>query len=214
MKYVLQRASILLALALPASFCFAADGSQLKPPAGAKVAVVVFEDMECPSCAHAYPVIWQTANANHIPVVLHDFPLAKHPWSFQAAVYARFFDTKKLGNDFRGFIYKNQLQITPDNLLQYASNFANDNKVSLPFAIDPQGELKAQIQADYNLGLKCGLNQTPTVFVIGSSPASSSFTEVTNLDNLSPAIQEMQKKFPATKAKSSPAASKRNAKTS
>jgi protein-disulfide isomerase len=214
MKYVLQRASILLALALPASLCFAADGSQLKPPTRAKVAVVVFEDMECPSCAHAYPVILQTANASHVPVVLHDFPLAKHPWSFQAAVYARFFDTKKLGNDFRGFIYEKQPWITPDNLLQYASKFANDHKVSLPFPIDPQGELKAQIQADYNLGQKCGLNQTPTIFVVGSSPASPSFIEVTNLDTLSSAIEEMQKKFPTTIAKSSPAASKAQRKTS
>jgi protein-disulfide isomerase len=214
MKYLLQRVSILLALALPASFCFAADGSQLKPPTGAKVAVVVFEDMECPSCAHAYPVIFQTAKASHVPVVLHDFPLAKHPWSFQAAVYARFFDTKKLGNDFRGFIYKNQADITPGNLVQYASKFANDKKLSLPFAIDPQGELKAQIQADYNLGEKCGLNQTPTIFVVGGSTASSSFTEVTNLDTLSSAIEKMQKKFPATPAKSSPAASKGQAKTS
>lgn len=213
MRHFLQRASILVLL-FSASFCFAADGSQLKPPTGAKVAVVVFEDMECPSCAHAYPVILQTAKTSHVPVVLHDFPLAKHPWSFQAAVYARFFDTQKLGNDFRGFIYYNQTQITPDNLIQYASKFANDNKISLPFMIDPQGEFKTQIQADYNLGQKCGLTQTPTIFVVGSSPASPSFIEVTNLDALSSTIEEMQKKFPATTAKSSPLASQGQAKTS
>src|SRR5215471_9729073 len=196
MKHFLQRVSILLTLVLAASFCFAADGSSLKPPTGANVAVVVFEDMECPSCAHAYPVILQTAKASNVPVVLHDFPLAKHPWSLQAAVYARFFDTQSLGNDFRRFFYEKQPDITPDNLVKYAGKFANDNKVSLPFAIDPQGEFRAQIQADYNLGLKCGLNQTPTIFVVGGSTASSSFTEVTNLDNLSSAIQEMQKRFP------------------
>ena len=179
---------------------FAADGSQLKPPPGAKVAVVVFEDLECPSCATAYPRIWEAANASKVPVVLHDFPLSKHPWALQAAIYARFFDTKsqKLGNDFRGFIYKNQALISPNNLQQYASKFADDNKIPLPFAIDPQGELKAKVQADYDLGVKSNLSQTPTIFVVGTAPASPSFIEVTDLDKLPQTIEEMQSKIPAS----------------
>lgn len=200
MKTLSRRALILLASLSLASLCFAADGSSLKPPPGAKVAVVVFEDLECPSCANAYPKIWEAANAQGIPVVLHDFPLSKHPWSFQAAVYARFFDTKseKLGNDFRGFIYKYQPQITPANLPQYARKFADDNKIPLPFAVDPQGELKAKIQADYDLGVKIGLTQTPTIFVVATAPASPSFMEVAELDKLSPTIEEMKNKAPAS----------------
>jgi protein-disulfide isomerase len=77
-----------------ASVCTAADGSMLKAPTGAKVAIEVFEDLECPDCARWYPEIFKVAEARHVPVVLHDFPLPMHPWSFQAAVYARFFDTK------------------------------------------------------------------------------------------------------------------------
>src|SRR5438046_8874337 len=78
---------------------FAADGSVLKPPKGEAVAIQVFEDMECPSCAHAYPIIWDVAKTHHIPVVLHDFPLRMHPWAKPAAVWGRYFDTKseKLG---------------------------------------------------------------------------------------------------------------------
>lgn len=199
MKILLQRVAVMLAVLTLAGVAFAADGSQLKPPAGAKVAVVVFEDLECPSCALAYPKIWEAANSAKVPVVLHDFPLFKHPWSFQAAVYARFFDTKsqKLGNDFRGYIYRNQPQITPGNLQQYTSKFADENKVPLPFAVDPQGELKAKIQADYDLGVKINVNQTPTIFVIGSAPASPSFIEVTDVAQLTQKIQEMQGKVPA-----------------
>jgi protein-disulfide isomerase len=175
---------------------FAADGSSLKPPARARVAVVVFEDLECPACGHAYPIIWQNANAAHVPVVLHDYPLTKHPWAFDAALYARFFDTKsqKLGNDFRAFIYQNQPQINVQNLKQYAEKFANDNHVPLPFVIDPQGKLKAEIQADRDLGQKCNLTQTPTIFVVGGGSASPTFLEVTNLENLPAMIQEMQKR--------------------
>jgi protein-disulfide isomerase len=184
---------ILLAFACHA---FAADGSSLKPPAGARVAVVVFEDLECPSCAHAYPIFWESAKAAHIPVVLHDFPLRQHPWAFDAAVYARFFDTRsqQLGNDFRAFIYQNQPQIEPWNLRQWVEKFANDHHVPLPFAVDPQGKLKAEIQADQELGQKCSLTQTPTIFVVAGGSASPSFQEVTNLDNLASTIQDMQKR--------------------
>ena len=194
MKLRLHAAFVLAAILMFASLVFAADGSSLRPPAGARVAVVVFEDMECPSCAHAYPVIWQAAGAAHVPVLLHDFPLTKHPWAFDAAVYARFFDTKsqKIGNDFRAFIYQNQPEITPQNLRQWAEKFANDNHIPLPFAIDPQGKLKAEIQADRELGRKCNLNQTPTIFVVGK--ASPSFVEVSDLDTLSSMIDDMRKR--------------------
>src|SRR5215472_17283875 len=83
-----------LALALAPMVSRAADGSQLKPPPGARAAIVMFEDLECPDCARAYPVVWEAAKKHNIPVVLHDFPLQQHPWSFDAAAFARYFDTK------------------------------------------------------------------------------------------------------------------------
>jgi protein-disulfide isomerase len=64
--------------------------SALKPPAGAKVAIVEFDDLECPSCAHAVPIIEKAAAQYKIPVVHHDYPLTEiHVWSFDAAVTAR-----------------------------------------------------------------------------------------------------------------------------
>jgi len=204
MKFYLKSIITFLAVMAFSVAGFPADASSLKPPPGAKVAIVMFEDLECPDCARAYPVVWDAANAHHIPVVLHDFPLSKHPWSFQAAIYARFFDTKseKLGNDFRGYIYKSQPQITPDNLHQYIQKFADDNKVPLPFAVDPQGKLKEKVQADYALGQKIGLEHTPTIFVVGSGGPSTPFVEVVDRAQLSQIIEDMQKKAgPATPVK-------------
>jgi protein-disulfide isomerase len=180
----------------------AADASYLKPPSGAKVAVVMFEDLECPTCANAYPVVWEAANAHKVPVVLHDFPLPKHPWAFDAAVYARFFDTKsqQLGNDFRGFIYKNQINITAQNLRQFVQKFADDNKIPLPFTVDPGGTLKAKIQVDYALGQQVGLQHTPTIFVIGAGGPSTPFVEVTDLAQLGQIIEDMQRKAGAATA--------------
>src|SRR5246127_4225535 len=70
------------------------DATPLKPPAGAKVAIVEWEDMECPDCARANPLLREAAAKYSIPWVRHDFPLAFHAWSFNAAVNARWFDTK------------------------------------------------------------------------------------------------------------------------
>jgi protein-disulfide isomerase len=195
------RAFAALAFAVLSITTYAADGSSLKPPAGARVAIVVFEDLECPDCARAYPVVWDTANAHHVPVVLHDFPLAMHPWSFDAAVYARFFDTKseKLGNDFRGYIYSNQPQITKENLRQYIDKFANDNKSPLPFAIDPDGKLKDKVIADRNLGTQINLQHTPTIFVVGNGGAATPAVEVTDRGQLGQIVDDMLAKAPPAK---------------
>jgi protein-disulfide isomerase len=179
-----------------AAAAFAADASSLKPPRGARVALVVFEDLQCPDCARAYPVVWQAANAHQIPVVLHDFPLPMHNWSFQAAVWARFFDTKseKIGNHFRDYIYTNQIKINPGNLQQFVQKFADENKVPVPFANDPDGKLTEKVKADYALGQRIGLEHTPTIFVIGRGSVSTPFVEVVDRDQLNQIIEDMQKK--------------------
>ena len=175
----------------------AADASALKPPPGARVAIVMFEDLECPDCANAYPVVWEAANAHKIPVVLHDFPLPRHNWSFDAAVWARYFDTKgtrtqQNGNEFRRFIFANQQQITRDNLQQWVERFGDQNKIPVPFSKDPNGGLTEQVKADYALGQRIGVEHTPTIWVVGQSGVSQPFVEeVKDRAQLSQRIEEM-----------------------
>jgi protein-disulfide isomerase len=85
--------------------------SVLRPPKGSQVAIVVFEDLQCPMCRRTAPLVEQASKTYKIPVVRHDFPLPMHNWSYQAAVMARYFDThsKALGNEFRDYIFENQL---------------------------------------------------------------------------------------------------------
>ena len=187
------KSPIFLVLLAFAASAFAADGSSLKPPAGARVAVVVFEDLECPSCAAAYPKVWDTANAYHIPVMLRDFPLGpKHPWSMEAAVWARFFDerSQKLGDDFRGYIFKNQNSINPGNLRNYVDRFASDNHIPVPFNWDPGDKLKAKVVADHDFGQRIGINETPTIFVV----SNNEWRQIQQIDQLNSTIDELQKK--------------------
>ncbi|OAI56942.1 hypothetical protein AYO50_02225 [Acidobacteria bacterium SCGC AG-212-P17] len=157
----------------------AADATLLKPPRGATLAIVMFEDLQCADCSKVYPVVWETANAHKIPVVLHDFPLPMHNWAFEAAVWARYFDhtSADLGNEFRKFIYANQTQITRDNLQQWAQKFAAENKTDVPSEKDPDGKLSALVKADYLLGQRIGVEHTPTIWVVSNSGVSQPLVE-------------------------------------
>src|SRR5271157_4724980 len=86
--------SIVLAiLLLAAALAWAGDTSVLRPPKGSKVALLVFEDLQCPDCARAAPLLHEAAKKYNVPLVQYDFPLPMHNWSFEAAVNARYFDS-------------------------------------------------------------------------------------------------------------------------
>jgi len=145
------------------------DPAALKPPSGARVAIVEFEDLECPDCANANPLLKEAAAKYGIPWIRHDFPLPFHNWSFQAAVNARYFDTRSLalGNDYRDYIFANQVSIeTPDQLRNWTQKFAAAHGVAMPFAIDPMGRLANEVKADYALGQKIGIEHTPTIWIV------------------------------------------------
>lgn len=145
------------------------DPTALKPPTGARVAIIEFADMECPNCAATNPTLIAAAEHYHIPWVRHDFPLPYHMWSFQAAVYARWFDTKSkdMGNDYRNYVFANQTSIeTLPQLTQWTQKFAQAHGIALPFAVDPQGKLAAEVNADKDLGNRIGIQHTPTIWVV------------------------------------------------
>jgi protein-disulfide isomerase len=151
------------------------------------VAIVEFEDMECPDCANANPLLRDAAAKYNIPWVRHDFPLPMHNWSFQAAVNARWFDTrsKKLGDDYRDQVFANQPSIVDLNgLRQFTEKFAQQHGVALPFAIDPQGKLAALVKADYALGQRIGIDHTPTIWVTTSNSKGAPFVEVVDRSKL------------------------------
>ena len=163
------------------------DPAALKPPPGARVAIIEFEDMECPDCRAANPLLKQASDTYKIPWVRHDFPLAIHAWSFQAAVNARWFDTKskKLGDEYRDEVFDKQPSITSlDVLHTFTEKFAADRKLNLPFAIDPDGKLTAQVKADYALGQRVGIEHTPTIWVATSQSKGAPFVEVLDRSKL------------------------------
>jgi protein-disulfide isomerase len=155
----------------------------LRPPKGSQMAIVVFEDLQCPQCRREAPLVAQAGRTYKIPVIRHDFPLPMHNWSYEAAVMARYFDSlsKPLGIEFRDYIFEHQPEIFPANLRQFAEKFAADHKVELPFVVDPQGKFAAEVNADRDLGKAIRLEHTPTIYVVSNKP-NRPFVEVQKPD--------------------------------
>jgi len=161
------------------------DASALHPPAGARVAIVEFSDLECPACAHANPILMQAVSQYKIPWVRHDLLIPGHPWSPVAAVNARFFDTKGtgLGDQYRNAVFANQTYIYNVNVLnQFTQKFADDHHVTMPFSVDPEGKLSAAGKADTQLGQRTGILHTPTIFIVTAHSKGAPYIEVQNPD--------------------------------
>ena len=147
MNRTLLRFAFFLAVVASLALAQVSVNPALRPPKGAQIAIVVFEDLQCPQCRREAPLVAQAFKTYKIPVVRHDFPLPMHNWSFEAAVIAHYFDSRsrQLGLDFRDYIFEHQPEIFPTNLRQFAEKFAVDHKVDLPFVVDPQGKFAAEV---------------------------------------------------------------------
>jgi protein-disulfide isomerase len=145
-------------------------------------------------CRQDAPLVAQAARTYKIPLIRHDFPLPAHNWSYDAAVIARYFDThsKQLGNDFRDYIFQHQLEINPQNLRAFAERFATDHKTDLPFVVDPQGKLAAEVNADRDLGRRIGIEHTPTIYIVSNKTQGKPFVEVTDPHQLFQMIDAMK----------------------
>jgi protein-disulfide isomerase len=169
--------------------------SVLRPPKGSQVAIVVFEDLQCPMCRRTAPLVEQASKTYKIPVIRHDFPLPMHNWSYQAAVMARYFDThsKAMGNEFRDYIFQNQLEVNPQNLRGFAEKFAASHKVDFPYLIDPNGKLAAEVNADRDLGRAIKLDHTPTVYIVSNRNPNRPYVEVKDNSQLYSTIDAVMK---------------------
>ncbi|HEV2325131.1 MAG TPA: thioredoxin domain-containing protein [Terracidiphilus sp.] len=170
-------------ITVPAAHAQSGAPAALRPPAGAKVAIVEFDDMECPMCAETNPLLMQAQAKYRIPWIRHDFLIPGHPWSPTAAVYARWFDTrsKEIGSEYRNAVFANQPSIeTRRDLFTFTQKFASSHKLQLPFMVDPENKLSAEVQDDVALGKRLGVFETPTIYIVMANPKGAPFIKVQN----------------------------------
>jgi len=199
---------------LPAILLFAAttvagqtqilDVSALHPPAGARVAIVEFADLECPACGHANPILMAATKQYNIPWIRHDFLIPYHQWSRKGAINALWFDSQRrgLGDEYRNAVFASQNSIYNVAVLdKFTQDFARSHGLALPFNVDPQGKLAAAVDADSQLGTRTGIHLTPTVFIV-MAHRNPSYIQVDNIDtdlyhDIDQALEETKGEAPA-----------------
>jgi protein-disulfide isomerase len=185
------------------------DTSMLKPPAGAKIAIFELSDMECPACAHAFPIVHAAAEHYNIPLMLHDFPLQYHMWSLDAMIWARYLQDKvspKTADEYRGAVFAAQISIeNKDDLQALTRRFFLSHRLQMPFVPDPTGQFKKEVEADRALGERLGLQFTPLIVVC----TQHEWVHVTDVSLLYQTIDELEAKVaaeaPVKKSASTPA---------
>jgi protein-disulfide isomerase len=191
---------VAMVMMMAAAAWAAGDTSALHPPAGSRVALVVFEDLECPACAHAEPLLEQAERNYGLPLVRHDFIIPSHHWSIEAHIMARYFDahptakSPQLGEEFRQYIFANQTAIYKTNLREWADKFAAAHHTALPSFYDSTGALRAKVEADTQLGRvtgQTGVVRTPTIYVVSDSKQEP-FVEVTDQTKLFETIEQVK----------------------
>jgi protein-disulfide isomerase len=168
------------------------DTSTFKPPAGARMAIIEFEDLECPLCAQSFPVVQAAMNRYNIPRVHRDFIIPSHTWSRAAAINARYLEDRvspKIAEDFRRDIFANQSRIgSRDDLFAFTRSWFRAHGQQLPFVVDPDGRCANEVQADCMLATRLGVLHTPTIIVA----TADRWIEVTDPRQLNGAIDIAQ----------------------
>jgi protein-disulfide isomerase len=67
----------------------------------------------------------------------------------------------------------------------------------MPFVVDPTGQFAREVNADYLLGERVGLTQTPTIFVV----TPKHWTQVTDVSQLYQTIDAALAETPAASSK-------------
>ena len=168
------------------------DTSSLRPPPRAKVAIIEYEDLECPYCAHAFPFVHAAAKHYQIPIVECDFQISYHHWSHEAAICAHYLKAKvspALAEEYRREVFASQNRIASrDDALSFTQLFFKQHGLQMPFVMDPAGQFNAEIDATTSQGNRIGLRETPSIFVV----TNDHWIQVKDPDHLYEAIDQAE----------------------
>ena len=153
--------------------------AHLKPPvsdkdhsqgdAGASIELVEYGDYQCPHCGAAYPVIKeiQKVFGSQVRFVFRNFPLSEiHPYAVPAAIATEAAGMQHKFWEMHDIIFEHQSSLDPQGIRKMAETIGLDMET---FASDMDLEiLQAKVEADFESGVRSGVNGTPSFFVNGT----------------------------------------------
>ncbi len=134
----------------------------------APVTLVEYGDYECPHCGRAYPIVKRVQKhfGKRLLFVFRNFPLTQiHPHAESAAEAAEFAATRDKFWEMHDALFENQDRLGFELYEELAEQLGLD-PIALTAALD-SGEFTDRVRADFNSGIRSGVNGTPTFFING-----------------------------------------------
>ncbi len=168
--------------------------SKLKPAVGssdhiqgnanAPIELVEYGDYECPHCGRAYPIIKriQKKLGDKLKFVFRNFPLAEiHPHATNAAVATEAAAAQGRFWEMHDIIYENQRKMEDADLIHHAQKIGlNVQQFEADF---DKENTQQKVEADFESGVRSGVNGTPSFFINGQK-YEGSWDELSMLDYL------------------------------
>jgi protein-disulfide isomerase len=130
--------------------------------------LVEYGDYQCPHCGHAHPLVKRllSERGNDFLFVFRNFPLQQiHPAAFMAAAAAEAAGSQGQFWTMHDFIFENQKKLLVRKLPEYAETLGLDMDQFLQQL--ESDSIKEKIEADFESGVRSGVNGTPTFYING-----------------------------------------------
>lgn len=137
-------------------------------PNTAKIVLVEYGDYQCPYCGHAFPLVKKFVEeyGDEVAFVFRNFPLTdSHQYAMAAATIAEAAGKQGKFWEMHDLIYNNQNLLSENMLKECAAALNLDiNKIENDITTS---NLQDKIEADFEGGVRSGVNGTPSFFVNG-----------------------------------------------
>jgi protein-disulfide isomerase len=145
------------------------DPARVRGNPKAPVMIVEFSDFQCPYCQAVEPTL-RNVFAKHegqVAIAFRDMPLTQiHPLAQGAAEAARCAGEQGKFWEYHDLLYSNQNKLDKPGLLEQARSLNLDEK-QFDSCLSSE-KYKAQIQQDFQDGMRAGVSGTPSFFINGA----------------------------------------------
>jgi protein-disulfide isomerase len=134
----------------------------------AAIELVEYGDYQCPHCGRAYPIVkrMQQQLGDQLTFIFRNFPLAKiHPEATIAAIATEAAALQGKYWEMHDIVFENQDDLYMEALIEYAAELGLDIPQFEKDMADPA--LAIKVEADFESGIRSGVNATPTFFING-----------------------------------------------
>ncbi len=136
-------------------------------PDNAKVKIVEYSDFQCPYCSRVVPTLKQIKETygDKVQITFKNFPLSFHQYAQKAAEAAECANAQGKFWEMHDMMFSKQNALRIDDLKSYAKQLGLD-QAKFDSCLD-NGEMKAEVERDFQDGVSSGVQGTPAFFING-----------------------------------------------